>query len=68
MDSSFNNRNDKDDEISEVSSINSENYIPNKILSPELISQITQIMKENEYLKSRIKFHEDNVKNNYILI
>ncbi|ORX42059.1 hypothetical protein BCR36DRAFT_465929 [Piromyces finnis] len=64
IDSSFENRrgndNDKEDELSEVSSINSENCIPNKILSPELISQITQIMKENEYLKSRIKFHEDN--------
>jgi len=62
-DSTFEIRKDdeKEEDESDTSSINSENCMPNKILSPELISQITQIIEENEYLKTRIKFHEDNV-------
>ena len=65
LNSAFENQNEniKEEDISEVSSINSDICLPNKILSPELISQITQIMKENEFLKSRMKFHDDNVSN-----
>ncbi|KAL6618609.1 hypothetical protein LY90DRAFT_669872 [Neocallimastix californiae] len=60
MKSTFESRNIKEEDISESSSLNSNTSIPNRILSPELIIQIEQIMKENEYLKSIITYHEQN--------